>query len=210
MEKRIEITFLRHGQSRADVEQVHEGRYDSPLTELGRKQAHDRAKYLEECGVEYECIFSSPLVRAVETAKIIGGVLSASCKINPNWAERDNGSLAGLSFQESEIQYPKPDFKNPFQPYVVSTEEGESEWTLQSRAAKAIEEVIRRDAGSYLVVSHGAILNAAMRVIVGAPPPVNDQSVFFRFGDTAYVETTYYPQEHRWVIQKLWPGDFSY
>lgn len=36
MSNEIHLTLLRHGRSRADDEEVHEGRYDSPLTEAGR------------------------------------------------------------------------------------------------------------------------------------------------------------------------------
>jgi 2,3-bisphosphoglycerate-dependent phosphoglycerate mutase len=44
MEKEIHITFMRHGRSRAEDEEVHEGRYDSPLTDIGRAQAQIRAQ----------------------------------------------------------------------------------------------------------------------------------------------------------------------
>ncbi len=36
METRLALTLMCHARSRADDEGVHEGRYDSPLTELGR------------------------------------------------------------------------------------------------------------------------------------------------------------------------------
>lgn len=35
----MNLTLLRHGRSRADDEDVHEGRYNSPLTDVGRAQA---------------------------------------------------------------------------------------------------------------------------------------------------------------------------
>ena len=39
----MDIIFLRHGRSKADDERKHEGRYDSPLTEVGKEQAKRRA-----------------------------------------------------------------------------------------------------------------------------------------------------------------------
>ena len=39
-----QITLMRHGRSRADDETVHEGRYDSPLTNVGKAQVHSRAE----------------------------------------------------------------------------------------------------------------------------------------------------------------------
>ncbi len=44
MDPLLSITFLRHGRSRADDENVIEGRYDSPLTETGQAQARARAE----------------------------------------------------------------------------------------------------------------------------------------------------------------------
>ena len=46
----IKIFFLRHGRSSGDVEGVHEGRYDSALTEVGRSHAERRAKHWKEQG----------------------------------------------------------------------------------------------------------------------------------------------------------------
>jgi 2,3-bisphosphoglycerate-dependent phosphoglycerate mutase len=43
MSNDIQITLMRHGRSRADDEGVHEGRYDSPLTEIGISQVQARA-----------------------------------------------------------------------------------------------------------------------------------------------------------------------
>lgn len=39
-----QINLVRHGRSRADDEMVHEGRYASPLTNVGKAQVHSRAE----------------------------------------------------------------------------------------------------------------------------------------------------------------------
>ena len=72
METEIYITFLRHGRSRADDEKVNEGRYDSPLTDIGRTQAQTRAHEFLSRDIHFDLIVSSTLQRAHETAKIIG------------------------------------------------------------------------------------------------------------------------------------------
>ena len=64
------IIFVRHGRSRADDEGVHEGRYDSPLTEVGRNQAQQRALYFLQKGFVFDRIITSPLQRAAECARI--------------------------------------------------------------------------------------------------------------------------------------------
>ena len=39
-----QITLMRHGHSRADDKMVHEGRYDLPLTNVGKALVHSRAE----------------------------------------------------------------------------------------------------------------------------------------------------------------------
>ena len=206
MNETIEIMFMRHGRSRADDEKVHEGRYDAPLTDVGRAQAERRAAELRATGISFDAIIASPLKRARETAQIVSSALHIGVELDEDWMEKDNGPLAGLPYRVASARYPIPAFQNPFQPHVVSADEGESTWSLHSRAARALERVIRRGAGSYLVVAHGGILNAAMGCIVGAQPTVSGQGVTFSFGDTGYIRTAYNPNRHHWEVRDLVRG----
>ncbi|MBW6473760.1 MAG: histidine phosphatase family protein, partial [Anaerolineaceae bacterium] len=94
----IYLTLLRHGRSRADDEGVHEGRYDSPLTEVGRDQVHRRAQDFLQRGFQFDLIIASTLQRANETARIIASSLGVPVEDDPDWMEWDNGPLAGLPF----------------------------------------------------------------------------------------------------------------
>ncbi|MGM0885326.1 MAG: phosphoglycerate mutase family protein, partial [Bacillota bacterium] len=59
----MEILLIRHGESEADILNVHEGRADFQLTELGRKQVRLMAeKVKKEFPPDY--IWSSTLKRA--------------------------------------------------------------------------------------------------------------------------------------------------
>jgi 2,3-bisphosphoglycerate-dependent phosphoglycerate mutase len=114
MEDEITIYFMRHGRSRADDEGVHEGRYDSPLTDVGRSQIEKRAAIWNEQGVRFDCIVSSTLMRASESAKIVGGILNTPVEVDDVWMEMDNRPPASLPFDIAAIRYPKPDFRNPY------------------------------------------------------------------------------------------------
>ena len=59
MSSDVKITFMRHGRSRADDEEVQEGRYDSPLTEAGRDQARARAEELKLRGIDLDSAMCS-------------------------------------------------------------------------------------------------------------------------------------------------------
>jgi 2,3-bisphosphoglycerate-dependent phosphoglycerate mutase len=196
----IHLTFMRHGRSRADDEEVHEGRYDSPLTEVGRAQVQARANLWKEQGVAYDLIIASPLCRARESAEIIVETLGSPLEVNPDWMEFDNGHLAGMPEAEAAIRFPKPDFHNPYLHYHGSRE---SEWDFYSRAARAVQNVIMNGPGSYLVVAHGGILNSALRTIMQSPVPTNESGVWFRFGDAGYARLLYLPDKHVWVLLEL-------
>jgi 2,3-bisphosphoglycerate-dependent phosphoglycerate mutase len=203
MENKILVTLLRHGRSRADDEGVHEGRYDSPLTEVGRAQVHRRAEDFLHHDFQFDLIIASTLLRANETARIIATELGVTLENDPDWMEWDNGPLAGLPFDVAEQRYPKPDFRNPYTPMAGS---GESEWDAYCRASLAVQKLVQRGPGSYLVVAHGGILNTVLKTMMGSQPAVNHQGFAFSFGDTGYVRLVYYPDEHRWVLLEFLPG----
>ncbi len=203
MDEALNLTFLRHGRSRADDEDVHEGRYDSPLTEVGRAQVHARAQEFLTRHFQFDCIISSTMQRAHETASIIGQLLNNRVETNPDWMEMDNGPLAGMSQALALEHYPPPAFRNPYEAFCGT---GESDWELYRRAAQALEQVVRRGPGHYLVVAHGGILNAALRTIVGAPPSANQQGLAFGFGDTGYARFVYYPTKHLWYFIEFNPA----
>jgi 2,3-bisphosphoglycerate-dependent phosphoglycerate mutase len=196
----VRITFMRHGRAQHHDEDKHGGHYDSALTEIGKSQVRARALGWRDSGIRFDCIVASTLQRALTSAKIIGEILGAPVEIDADWMEMNNGPLAGISREVALTRYPKPAFRNPYEPFCGS---GESDWELHCRAARAVEQVVRRGAGSYLVVAHGGILNAALRTIVGAPPTVNRQGIWFAFGDAGYARTTYDPTQHQWIIGEL-------
>jgi len=200
MNNDIHITLMRHGRSHADDEGVHEGRYDSPLTETGISQAQTRAEEFLRREFKFDKIIASTLIRAQETANIVGKALNTSVETDPDWMEFNNGPLAGLPFDVAEERYPTPQFRNPYEPFHGT---GESDLEFHRRGSQAIENIVRRGAGTYLVVAHGGILNAALRTVLGAPPFTWKQGSVFAFGDTGYTRLRYQPAHNRWVFIEL-------
>ncbi|MBK36863.1 MAG: hypothetical protein CME26_15210 [Gemmatimonadetes bacterium] len=107
MNDEIGITFMRHGRSRADDEEVIEGRYDSPLTEVGREQAVRRGEELKKRGIEFDAIIASTLVRASETARIVGEILGIEVEPDADWMEKDYGPLGACRLQTHREHIPR-------------------------------------------------------------------------------------------------------
>ena len=175
------LVLLRHGRSRADDERVHEGRYDSPLTDVGRDQATRLARHWRQTGVRFDRVVCSTLVRARETAEIVATALSVDVEASDLWMEHDNGPLAGLTEEEARERYPLPSFRSRWAPLTSSG--GESIEGIHRRASEAVETLLHGSGDRLLVVAHGGVLNAAMRVLLGA-----GRHSHFTFSDNGMAE----------------------
>jgi len=200
---KYKFLFLRHGRSLADDEAKHEGRYDSPLTEVGIQQAENTAEKLKT--YNFDLIISSPLKRALKTSEIISSKLGVKIEINDLLKERDNGVLAGLTFSEARIKYPEPTYQNIYRNFPE--ESGENEIQLYSRALLCINSIIKKKPGNYLIVSHGTILNAIIKQILKVPIGNNVSSAIFRLKDNGFIEMDYDIEKDLWIFSKLESGN---
>jgi broad specificity phosphatase PhoE len=194
------ITLLRHGESVGNAESRWQGQADFPLTGTGRAQARALAQRWKSEGVTFDLIVTSPLVRAKETAEIIASALNVGIESDPLWMERDNGEFSGLTNHEVRNNFVHPEFYSPYDPVGV---DGEGDWELFLRGGRALHNLLKREPGSYLVVSHGGILNQVMHAVVGVAPQANNAGTRFHFGNTAFAKLFYYPHQHRWAIESL-------
>jgi broad specificity phosphatase PhoE len=189
------ITFLRHGESVGNAEDRFQGHTDFPLTEKGCVQAQALAdRWLAESVAFDKCI-ASPLLRARQTAEIIGQALGVPLEFNPDWMEIHNGLLAGLNEEEAAQRLPRPTFMTPYDRYGQT---GESRWELYLRAGRAIQHLLDLTPGRYLVASHGGILNMALYAILGIPVQADSGGPRFMFHNTTFTTFTYEPERHNW------------
>jgi broad specificity phosphatase PhoE len=191
------ITFLRHGESVGNAGRYHQGQSEFPLTETGRAQAEALAARWKHEKKTFDFMIASPQSRARETAEIIAPTLDLEIEYDSVWMERDNGLLAGLHESEAKEKYPQPAFIHLYEPIG---ETGESHWELYLRGGLAIQSILHRSPGSYLIVSHGAILNMALRAALGIAPQANFQGARFRFSNTGFATLIYQPEQHSWIV----------
>ncbi len=196
------ITLLRHGESEGNAVEILQGQAEYPLTPNGIQQARALANrwlaiQADMDGPLFEIIIASPLSRARQTAEIIGAVLSTPVELDPLWIERGFGCLDGSPLSEIEHRNPPVDFHHPYEP---PAEGGESTVDLFLRASQALREVMHRQAGRFLIVSHGAFLNMVVYAILGITPQGHYNSPRFRFGNTAYASFTYQADARRWHL----------
>lgn len=192
------ITFLRHGQSVANHDGIIQGHLDYPLSDQGRQQAEARAEAWATERRTYDLIVSSPLLRASRTATILSARLAIPMEFDPAWKERHLGDAQGMTLEAfldtSRNRLPSPPFSGTY-------EDGEGTWELYLRAAAAVQAIVRRPPGRYLVVSHGGILNAALRAILGIAP-VPGLLPRFDLGNCGYADVSVHA-DGAWTFHEL-------
>ncbi len=193
-----DLYLLRHGNSKADDEKKCEGRYDSPLTELGKKQALNTAEYFKKHNIKFETILSSPLVRAKETAEIINKSQCTNLIIEDLLMEQDNGVLAGMFIDDVKNKFQYPDWYSPFR--YFPNESGENSVELHARAGFVLANIMKLNSGKLLVVAHGGILNALIRNMLCISYPVDKSGHSFMFGDNGLLHIKYDETCHKWTI----------
>lgn len=194
-----QFVFLRHGESTGNAESRWQGQSDYPLTERGRAQVTALANRWKAEGVKFDLAISSTLRRAKATAEIVTSALDVKLELDEIWLERDIGEMEGLTAEEVR-QMPRPTYVTP---YDSIGGDGEGDWELFLRAGQALHNLLKRPAGSYLIVSHGGLLNQLMHAIVGVAHHADPSGVRFRFENTAFARVIYQPHLHRWAIDAL-------
>jgi len=94
----LTIYLLRHGQTQWNAEGgKYLGRTDLPLTEKGVQQAEDAARQLS--GIAFAAVYSSPLLRALNTAQIVCG--GKNIVTDERLVETDFGAWEGKTKEEA-------------------------------------------------------------------------------------------------------------
>jgi broad specificity phosphatase PhoE len=140
-----EVVLVRHGETEWSRELKHTGRTDVPLTKEGERQARGLAEVLH--GREFALVLSSPLRRAMETARLAG----FEPELRDDLKEWDYGDYEGR--RTEEIREEIPDWTI----WRYSPPDGESVEEVGARADRVIGE-IRAVEGDVLVFAHGHLL----------------------------------------------------
>ena len=192
------FTLVRHGQSTANADGIHQGKGEFPLTILGRQQVEKLAAHWKVQQQQFDGLIASPLLRTRQTAEILSKALDHSIEYDELLEERDVGQASGLTFEESRERFELPEV---FTPYFRFGIDGESEWILHMRAGRALESLMQRAAGHYLVVSHGGLMNRLLLSVMGAAPQANFQGASFKHENTAHSRISFDGERQRWRLE---------
>lgn len=164
----MQLYVVRHGETEWNRARRIQGHTDSPLTELGRRQAQATSKLVATLPIT--ALYTSDMPRAIHTAQLLLGERPIPIVQDPRLREMSYGILEGLSWKEIEERHREAHRGLVEQPGVYAPPEGESRAMVLSRALAALHDVARaHDGGAALVVSHGGLISGFFRHVLGIP-----------------------------------------
>ena len=166
----VKLFLIRHGQTVWNLEGRYQGDKDINLTNVGIKQAELAAKYLSQ--VNFSCIYTSPLRRAMDTASIIAKDKNEKIILRNNLREMSFGNWEGMKFEEINVKYNDDYQKWLNDPFCNSPTGGESFKSLNKRTFGEINNIINEneDGSSIAIVTHGGVIVSLLVHWLKIPP----------------------------------------
>jgi len=191
----LRLFLIRHGRSEWNAAHRIQGCADSPLDEVGHVQARQLAARLHEAPPV--TVYTSPLLRARETADVIGQVFDIPVVPEGRLREYDVGALSGLTWVQVEAQYPEvarqwqEDIEN------VSLPEAEDRAIFRERVVAGFDDIVARHSeGPVAVVSHGGTLGIYLNHLIGLPRRFSP----FRFSNVSLSIVDVNPRRPRVIL----------
>ena len=159
------LYITRHGETLWNTEGRMQGWNDSPLTELGIKQAEwlrDRIKDLK-----IDVIYSSPTGRAYNTAEIIKGHRELEVIKDDSFREIGLGQWEGLNQEEIKALNVEQHYNFWNAPHLYNPEVGSETFEmLRDRVTPAVMNIVEKHKGqNVLIVTHTMTLKALMTAL---------------------------------------------
>jgi 2,3-bisphosphoglycerate-dependent phosphoglycerate mutase len=176
------IWFVRHAQSEYNEKQLFTGWHDPHLTEKGMAAAMNLQNELSS--IEFNHVYSSPLLRAATTAICIVGD-NISIEYDDRLKERSYGDWSGLNKSDVKKQIGEASFFSARRGWDTNPPNGESLKDVSVRVISFIESLPK--SGNILVVSHGNTIRA-ISVILGINSKEDVSSYEIRTGTYLLVE----------------------
>lgn len=159
------LYIIRHGETDWNTRKQLQGRTDIPLNERGREIAHLTGMGM--AGMPIDLAFSSPLSRALETARLVLGDRKIPISTDERLIEISFGAYEGLRSGKEDYEIPDKDFIYFFtspDKYMVPPG-GESIRDLYNRTADFMKELVNRpdlEDKTILISTHGAAKRALL------------------------------------------------
>jgi 2,3-bisphosphoglycerate-dependent phosphoglycerate mutase len=163
--------MMRHGQAENNVNRILVGRHvEAHLTAYGKRQVARTAIYLKELSIDR--ILASPVIRTIETAKIVCEVLDKEFEVDERLYEIELGKLVGMNYEQIVEKY-----GNLFLRFYADNDPTllsygvESFSSVKSRISDLLEDLRHRYANeNVLLITHLDPIKAAICILLDLNP----------------------------------------
>jgi glucosyl-3-phosphoglycerate phosphatase len=169
---RRRLVVLRHGETTHNAAGIWQGQLDSPLSDLGRRQAD--AVGAAVAALAPDRIVTSDLTRARVTAESVGRATGIPVELDPRFREIHAGAWQGLTSSEVAQRWPEERAAVQRGEDVRRGGDGESMDDVLVRVGEGLEDLLAAlPAGGCAVVStHGAAARAVAAWVLDLELPV--------------------------------------
>lgn len=175
------LYLIRHCEALGNINDTFQGSIDEDITEKGQKQLDCLS---ERCkSFIFDVIYTSPLIRAVKTAKAANKYHRLKIVTEPAFSEINGGEYEGCKWDELPKMFPDTYnlWKNDFAHF--KTEKGESMHQVYDRVSIGAMRIVRENKGkNILIVSHGCAIRNLCCYLRGLP--------LERIGECEWVDNT--------------------
>jgi broad specificity phosphatase PhoE len=164
------LYLVRHGESTFNAEGRIQGQSDPLLSELGRRQSRAVAVALATQAID--AVYSSPLCRALDTARDIAGPHRLAVQTDPRLMELNAGQFEGRLRSDLAAAYPAELARWLGGDEAFAIPGGESRRQLTQRGCEAIRSIAAAGHRQTVVVTHGGLLSVTLRVLLDMREPL--------------------------------------
>jgi len=155
----MDLLLIRHGLP-VRVENPDGSPADPPLSPAGRDQAERAARWL--AGEPVDAIYTSPLLRAAETAAPLAAQRGLTPRVEPGVIEFDHMEPSYVPLEELKASDPQA-WRDQMRGYVER-----DAGTFRAAVVEALERIIAAHPGGQVVVTcHGGVINAWTSHVLG-------------------------------------------
>lgn len=154
-----EMWLVRHGQTEWNLGNIVQGQVDIPLNETGIAQATTLARNIAD--TKFDAIYSSDLIRAQQTARIIAEQLNLTVHLDPRLREIKQGVWEGHPIEKIIAENPEIFKRGDVDPTIPRAAGAESLAEVIIRIVAAANDILaQHDGQRVLLSSHGLALAA--------------------------------------------------
>ena len=191
--------LIRHGQTEFNATGRVQGWLDVPLDDVGRKQTEMVGqRFLHK---RLTAIYSSPLTRALDTARAIAEATAALIIEDDRLREYHMGDWSGMTGDEINAVSPNRHWDGP----EWQIPNGETAHQMHERITSFLREIVARHTAHgtntsdpIVIVSHGGTLGAMVGAMLGLPVMRRQP---FSFGNTAVTKAVH--EHNQWRLRSL-------